>query len=101
MTVFSVAEFGVKIMWGKIKKVKRDSQCFKNSKNILSENCVKISFFRWGIAPNRPAVIPPLSILDHGRNEGFIIAVNRKKVFAENHVSRKFSRKTFREKFFV
>ena len=29
------------------------------------------------------------------------IAVNRKKVFAENHVSRKFSRKTFREKFFV
>jgi hypothetical protein len=41
-----VAEFGVKIMWGKIKKVKRDSQCFKNSKNNLTENWVKISHFR-------------------------------------------------------
>jgi hypothetical protein len=48
-------------MWGKIKKVKRDSQCFKNSKNILTENWVKISYLRWGIAPNCPAVIPPLN----------------------------------------
>jgi hypothetical protein len=49
-------------MWGKIKKVKRDSQCFKNSKNILTENWVKFSYFRWGIAPNCPAVIPPLQL---------------------------------------
>jgi hypothetical protein len=57
-----VAEFGVKIMWGKIKKFTR--QFIRNlKKSFLNVN------FRWDIAPDCTAVIPPWSVLTGGDNE--------------------------------
>jgi hypothetical protein len=59
-----VAEFGFKIMWGKIKKLK-EVVCvldiFQKMFFKAAENWLKILNFRWGFASNCPAVIPPLS----------------------------------------
>jgi hypothetical protein len=43
---------------GQNKRLKRGSPCFKN----LKKNWLQFLNFRWGIAPNCPAVIPPLCL---------------------------------------
>jgi hypothetical protein len=45
---------------GENKKVKRGSLCFRNYFLNVAENWQKILNFKWGFAPNCPAVIPPL-----------------------------------------
>jgi hypothetical protein len=62
--VYTAAEFGVKIMWGKIKKLK-EVVCVLKIKKIFfkrDRKLGKILNFRWVIVPNSPAIILPLSV---------------------------------------